>query len=459
MPRSVRIRPTFFNTLFIHLLIELIRGEGLVVRWSLGAGTMGFMIKQFFVITSAVLCGLTAVTSPADEPNSDRYLDEVRQLLKRVPLIDGHNDTPWEYRDRVHNNFAELNLAQSTAGLKPPMHTDIPRLRAGLVGGQFWSVYVPTQPSGAAAVQATLEQIDVVYQLCARHPETFELALTADDVERIHRQGKIASLIGMEGGHSINNSLATLRMMYRLGARYMTLTHTENTDWADTAGDKPAHHGLTAFGEEVVREMNRLGMLVDLSHVSDDTMRAALRVTKAPVIFSHSSARALCNHLRDVPDEILRMTKTNGGVVMVCFVPNFITEADRLDEALVTREKERLRKLYGDDSRSFRVAVAEWRKTHPDPRAATLSDVADHIDHIRKLIGVDHVGIGADFDGFSGAPRGLEDVSKYPDLLAELLRRGYSQTDVEKVAGQNVLRVMREAERVAQELQGALPVK
>lgn len=411
------------------------------------------MIKRLFIIVTATVGILITGIRPATGQPPDRYLTEARRLLKRTPLIDGHNDTPWEYLDRVHNNFAALDLGRSTAGLRPPMHTDLLRLRAGLVGAQFWSVYVPAQPGGAAAVQATLEQIDVVYRMCARHPETLELALTAADVERIFRRGKIASLIGMEGGHSINNSLATLRMMYRLGARYMTLTHTENTDWADAAGAVPVHHGLTAFGEEVVREMNRLGMLVDLSHVSDATMRAALRVARAPVIFSHSSARARCHHLRNVPDDVLRLTAANGGVVMVAFVPNFLAEADRLDEELVTRERQRLRQRHGDDPRAIQAAIAEWRKTHPDPQAATLSDVADHLEHIRKIAGVDHVGIGADFDGFSGAPKGLEDVSKYPDLIAELLRRGWSRQEVGKVAGQNILRVLREAERVARELQ------
>lgn len=389
----------------------------------------------------------------------DRQLQTVRQLLKQVPLIDGHNDVPWQYRKRTTNNFSALDLAHDTAALQPAMHTDIPRLRAGGVGGQFWSVYVPTKMSGPEAVQATLEQIDVVHRMCARYPETFELALTADDVERIHRKGKIASLIGMEGGHSINNSLATLRMMYRLGARYMTLTHVKNTDWADAAGDEAKHYGLTPFGEDVVREMNRLGMLVDLSHVTDDTMRAALRVSKAPVIFSHSSARAICDHVRNVPDDVLRMTATNGGVVMVCFLPSYTTEADRKDSELAKIERDRLMELHGENVEQVNAGMAEWRKTHPDPNAAKLSDVADHIDHIRKIIGVDHIGVGGDFDGFTGGVRGMEDVSKYPDLFAELLRRGYSKDDIKKIAGLNVLRALRGAEQVAQQLQAVFPVR
>jgi membrane dipeptidase len=387
-----------------------------------------------------------------------KHLETVREILREVPLIDGHNDVPWQYRRR-ETNFTGIDLAQSTAELKPTMHTDIPRLRAGGVGGQFWSVYVPTRLSGPEAVQATIEQIDVVYRMCARYPETFELALTADDVTRIHKKGRIASLIGMEGGHSINNSLGTLRMMYQLGARYLTLTHTANTDWADAAGDEAKHRGLTAFGEDVVREMNRLGMLVDLSHVTDDVMRQALRVTKAPVIFSHSNARARCDHVRNAPDDVLRLTATNGGVVMVCFLPAYLVERDRTYSERVRAERNRLVALHGENQELITDGLAEWRKANPDPNAATLSDVADHIDHIRNLVGVDYIGIGSDFDGFNGAVRGLEDVSKYPDLLAELLRRGYSREDVKKIAGLNVLRVMRATEKVARELQATTPVK
>lgn len=297
---------------------------------------------------------------------SNPGLDAVRQILREVPLIDGHNDVPWQYR-KHSNDFSAIDLAGDTALLQPPMATDIARLRAGCVGGQFWSVYVPTKLAGADAVQATLEQIDVVHWMCARYPQTFELALTADDIERIHRQGKIASLIGMEGGHAINNSLATLRMMYRLGARYLTLSHVKNTDWADAAGDEAKHHGLTPFGEDVVREMNRLGMLVDLSHVTDDTMRAALRVSKAPVMFSHSSARALCDHVRNVPDDVLRLTATNGGVVMVCFLPAYVTETERKDDAARNIERKRLEILHGEDEQKIRDGLAVWRETNPGP--------------------------------------------------------------------------------------------
>jgi membrane dipeptidase len=405
--------------------------------------------KTIAAATIALVAMTHDTTFAAQKP--DHHVAEARRILWEAPLIDGHNDVPWQYRKRS-NDFSALDLEHDTSDLKPSMHTDIPRLRAGVVGGQFWSVYVPVTLSGADAVQATVEQIDVVHQMCARFPKTFELALSADDVERIHRKGKIASLIGMEGGHSINNSLGTLRMMYRLGARYMTLTHVKNNDWADAAGDAAKHHGLTPFGEDVVREMNRLGMLVDLSHVTDDVMRDALRVSKAPVIFSHSSARALCDHVRNVPDDVLRLTATNCGVVMVCFLPSYVTEIDRKDGELAKAERARLESLHEKDAEKISVGMKEWRKTHPDPNAATLSDVANHIDHIRKTVGVDHIGIGSDFDGFTGAVRGLEDVSKYPDLFAELLRRGYSKDDIKKIAGLNVLRALRGAERVSKEM-------
>jgi membrane dipeptidase len=390
---------------------------------------------------------VSSMTSPSPVP------PEIRKLLRQTPLIDGHNDLPWQYR-KHSNDLAAIDLAADTRQLPEPLATDIPRLRAGGVGAQFWAVYVPPTLPGAEAVQAVLEQIDVIHRMVARYPDTFELALTAADVERIHRAGRIASLIGLEGGHSINNSLATLRMTYGLGVRYLTLTHTRNTDWADAAGDHPEHHGLTPFGEEIVREMNRLGMLVDLSHVTDETMRAALRVTRAPVIFSHSSAFALCGSPRNVPDDVLESTARNGGVVMVCFLPGYLTEAGRKIMEARDAEKARLRKLYGDRSAEYEGALAAWRRAHPAAEQATLSDVADHIDHIRKVAGIDHVGIGSDFEGFSGPPEGLEDVACYPALLAELKRRGYSASDLKQVAGRNLLRVFRQAEGVAAKLRG-----
>jgi membrane dipeptidase len=373
-----------------------------------------------------------------------------RALQAQVPLIDGHNDYPWAVRENdPGRDLAALDIRER----QPKTMTDIPRLRAGGVGGQFWSVYVPADLAGHGAVTATLEEIDTVYRMIARYPDTFELALTADDVERIFKQGRIASLIGLEGGHSIDSSLGALRMFYRLGARYMTLTHSQDVPWADSSTDTPKNGGLSAFGEEVVREMNRLGMLVDLSHVSPDTMKDALRVAEAPVIFSHSSARALCDVPRNVPDDVLRMLPANGGVVMVTFVPGFISQEVADYETRADAERTRLQQAHPSDEAAVRDGLSAWRTSHPAPRA-TLSQVADHIDHIRKVAGIDHIGLGSDFDGITTVVEGLEDVSTYPNLTAELLRRGYSDEDVKKILGLNVLRVMRQAERVAARLQG-----
>ena len=348
-------------------------------------------------------------------------------IHRSTPLIDGHNDYPWALRGIDPGR--DLNKAEISKPV-PSLMTDIPRLRQGGVGGQFWSVYTPGTMQGQEAVRVTLEQVDIVHRMTRQWGETFQMASTADDVDRAFKNGKIASMIGMEGGHSIDNSLPTLRMFYALGARYMTLTHNVNLRWADAAADKPAVGGLTTFGEEVVREMNRLGMLVDLSHVSVDTMEDALRVSEAPVIFSHSSARAICNVPRNVPDNILQSVAKNGGVVMVTFVPSFISQAVADYDAKPAAERQGMA-----------------------PPRATLSQVADHIDHIRKVAGIDHIGLGGDFDGITDVVAGLEDVSKYPDLTAELLKRGYSDQDVKKIIGLNVLRVMRQAEKVAAGLQ------
>jgi membrane dipeptidase len=360
--------------------------------------------------------------------NSQDFKARAMALHKQAPVIDGHNDYPWALRDLdPGKDFSKADISKPV----PKLHTDIPRLRQGGVGGQFWSVYTPgTMMTGREATRVTLEQIDTVHRMMRQWPETFQLALTAAETERAMKAGKIASLIGMEGGHSIDDSLGTLRMFYALGARYMTLTHNSNLRWADAAADKPAVGGLSKFGEEVVREMNRLGMLVDLSHVSPGTMEDALRVSEAPVMFSHSSARALCNVPRNVPDNVLQMVARNGGVVMVTFVPGFISQAVA----------------------DFDARPEAERKGLTAPRA-TLSQVADHIDHIRKVAGIDSVGIGGDFDGITQLVEGLEDVSKYPDLTAELLKRGYSDTDVRKILGLNILRVMRGAEKVAAGLQ------
>jgi len=381
----------------------------------------------------------------------DNYREQVLEILKEVPLIDGHNDVPWQYRGRADYKFSEIDFMDTTE-LERPMHTDIPRLKEGGVGAQFWSVFVPYGLRGSEAVQATMEQIDFVHKMTEYYPDEFELALTADDIERIHANGKIASLIGMEGGHSIHNSLGALRQFYKLGARYMTITHSGTLDWADSATDIPLNGGLTEFGNEVIREMNRLGMLVDLSHVSPQTMRDAIAISEAPVIFSHSSARALNGHPRNVPDDVLDLVKENNGIVMVTFVPSFISENLRTHLADMQAELARLKSLYNGQPERVEKEMEVWGEANPAP-SATLDEVADHIDHIKKRIGVDHVGIGGDYDGIRSLPAGLEDVSTYPDLLAELMRRGYSETDIKKIAGLNALRVMREAEDAAMKLQ------
>jgi membrane dipeptidase len=375
-------------------------------------------------------------------------LDRARALHKQVPLIDGHNDYPWALRENAASDLEKLDISRP----QPSIMTDIARLRAGGVGGQFWSVYVPAELQGQSAVTATLEQIDIVHRMMRRYPETFELALTADDVERVFKKGKIASLIGMEGGHSIDNSLAALRMFHRLGARYMTLTHSRNVPWADSGTDTPALGGLSGFGEQVVREMNWLGMLVDLSHVSPDTMADAIRVSEAPVIFSHSSARAVNDVPRNVADDVLRMLPKNGGVVMVTFVPGFLSAKVTAWGRLQSAEEARLKQQFPQDENAVKTGLASWAKANPAPRA-TIADTADHIDHIRKTAGIDHIGLGGDFDGITSVPEGLEDVSTYPALTAELLRRGYKDDDVKKILGLNILRVMREVERVSARLQ------
>jgi len=404
------------------------------------------------VVVSLACAVVTIVGVSAGSRQEDGFLARARALHRAVPMFDGHNDYPWEVRQKAGKNPAKLDIR----GARTDTMTDIPRLRRGGVGAQFWSVYVPASFAGQQAVTATLEQIDIVYRMVARYPDVFEIARTADDVERIFKAGKIASLIGMEGGHSIDSSLGALRMFARLGARYLTLTHSKNVPWADSSTDSPEHGGLTPFGEDVVREMNRLGMLVDMSHVSQDTMEDVLRVTQAPVIFSHSSARALCNHPRNVPDAILKMLPKNGGVVMVSFVPGFTTpEAAAWDRAQET-EQARLEALTPKDEAAVKAGLAAWLAAHPRPKV-TVAQVADHIDHVRKLAGIDHVGYGSDFDGITWTPTGLEDVSTFPALTAELLRRGYSDDEVKRVLGLNLLRVMRAAEATAARLSAAKP--
>jgi membrane dipeptidase len=370
--------------------------------------------------------------------------EEIRELLRAAPLVDGHNDLLWQLRVRTGYDLDRLDVA----GPVPELHTDLPRLRYGGVGGQFWSVYVPSTLPGHEAVTATLEQLDALHRLLARYPADLGLALTAGDVVRVAASGRVASLAGVEGGHSIGGSLGALRMLHALGARYMTLTHNDNTPWADSATDEPVHGGLTPFGVEVVAEMNRVGMLVDLSHVAPSTMRDALAATRAPVIFSHSSARALCDHPRNVPDEVLAQLPANGGVCMVTFVPGFVLQA----AADVHIELARLTRLWSlelpDAPEEVERRRAGWRTEHPEP-PATLSDVADHVDHVREVAGIDHVGLGGDFDGVDTVTVGLEDVSTYPALAAELRRRGWSDDDLRRLAGRNVLRVLQAAEEAA----------
>ena len=400
------------------------------------------MLTRLTLLTVAVFM-MTSVQE-ADRAT----LERARQLHAQVPLIDGHNDYPWALRENAASDLDKLDISRA----QPSIHTDIARLRAGGVGGQFWSVYVPADMPGQQAVTATLEQIDIVQRMMRKYPETFELALTADDVERTFKKGKIASLIGMEGGHSIDNSLGALRMFYRLGARYMTLTHSRNVPWADSATDTPVLNGLSPFGEAVVKEMNWLGMLVDLSHVSPDTMGDAIKVSEAPIIFSHSSARAINDVPRNVPDDVLKMLPKNGGVVMVTFVPGFLAPAVTAWGRKQTEEENRLKAQSANDPEAVKTALAAWVKANPAPRA-TITDAADHVDHIRTVAGIDHIGLGGDFDGITSVPEGLEDVSKYPSLTAELLRRGYKDDEIKKILGLNVLRVMREVERVSAKLQ------
>jgi membrane dipeptidase len=396
----------------------------------------------------SVMLGFLVVASSVLWAQGDP-MARVRNLHRQVPLIDGHNDYPWALRGLdPGRDFAKADITGSV----PTLHTDIPRLRQGGVGGQFWSVYVPSSMQGREAVRATLEQIDIVHRMVARWPQTFGLVRTAAELERVFKSRRIASLIGMEGGHSMDSSLATLRMLHALGAGYMTLTHSANVPWADAATDMPVLGGLSKFGEEVVREMNRLGMLVDLSHVSPDTMADALRVSEAPIIFSHSSARALCDVPRNVPDDVLQMLPKNGGVVMITFVPGFISQAVADHGAQLTEAQQSFRAQFPNNDAYVGTAMERWRAEHPEPRA-TLAQVADHIDHVRKVAGIDHIGLGGDFDGISTVIQGLEDVSKYPDLTAELIRRGYSDQDIRKILGLNILRVMRRAELVAATLQ------
>ena len=411
-------------------------------------------VSYLFSASALLLASATLAQSPEQVAEA---------ALETAPVFDGHNDVPIQLRGRWRNVIGDFDFVDTTDtgpehAERRTMHTDLNRLREGKVGAQFWSVYVSAALEEPEAIQATLEQIDVTKRLVARYPEDLALATTADEVEAALADDKIASLLGIEGGYSIGSSLGVLRQMHELGVRYMTLTHSTTLSWADSATDDPVHGGLTEFGENVVREMNRLGMLVDLSHVSEDTMSDALDIATAPVIFSHSGARAVNGHARNVPDTILRRLPQNGGVVMVVGLPGYLSEDARRWYSLRQAEEARLATLWQGQPERVEAGLVMWEGSNPEPKA-TISDMADHIDHIREIAGIDHIGIGGDYDGMDTGPVGMEDVSGYPGLFVELARRGYSQEDLEKIAMRNVLRAMRGAEATAAAQTGIPPIE
>jgi membrane dipeptidase len=402
-------------------------------------------VRLLTTVVALCLC------QPAAAQSADPYLARAKALHRAVPMIDTHNDLPEMIRGRAHNDLGLMDPDRPLENID----TDIPRMKQGMVGGQFWAAYVPASFVDKGGATYALEQIDVIHRMVDRSP-SLGWATTAAGIIRVHGRGKIASLIGIEGGYAIENSLANLRMFYQLGVRYMTLTHGGNTAWADAATDQPKHGGLTAFGKEVVREMNRLGMMVDLSHVSDGTMRDAIKVSEAPVIFSHSSARALADHARNVPDDILELTAKNGGVVMVNIFPGFVNQRAASQAAgFLDKEREYTARYPDDPKRASGEYLAWLDKAMTEMEPGTLGQVADHIDHIVKVAGIAHVGYGADFGSLTNHPRGLEDVSRYPDLTAELLRRGYTDEQVKKIIGGNFLRVMGQVEQVSARLRRA----
>jgi len=390
---------------------------------------------------------LLSTSVQAQQPIDPKVQARIDRILKKTPLIDGHNDIAEQLSENYRRSIDGL---ASGTDQRPehPLMTDMARLHQGRVGGQFWSVYIDGTITGDAAIRETIQQIDIVHRMIAAYPNDLELARTADDVVRIHKRGKVASLIGIEGGRQIGGSLAALRQFYSLGARYMTLTHNQTTEWADSATDDPKYGGLSRFGVEVVHEMNRLGMLVDLSHVSADTMKDAIAASRAPVIFSHSSARGLVGHLRNVPDDVLRLLPANGGVVMVNFVPDFISNDVWHWGAEKNAEEARLKVFHRNSKAEVEAGLKAWEAANPRP-PATVATVADHIDHVAKVAGYDHVGLGGDFDGIPYTPEGLTGVQDYPALLAELIRRGWSDRNLARLAGGNVLRALRRAEAVA----------
>lgn len=435
------------------------------------------MARSHTLLTGTILAGLLASAAalpaaaqdqaPAEDTVAPVEQDPAMQLalaaLDAAPVFDGHNDVPIQLRSRFANQINDLDFHDtlSTADSHPAgraMHTDLTRLKQGRVGAQYWSVYVPASLDEPEAVLATIEQIDVTKRLIALNSDDLQLALTADDVENAVTGGRIASLLGMEGGHSIGSSLSVLRQMYDLGARYMTLTHSKNTPWADSATDAPEHGGLTDFGKDLIREMNRLGMQVDLSHVSEATMMDVLDVAIAPVIFSHSGARSVNGHARNVPDSVLARLPANGGVVMVVGLPGFLSEDQRNWYAARQAKLAELESLWQGQPDAVRQALAQWDEANPTPMA-TISDMADHIDHIRDVAGIANIGIGGDYDGMPTGPVGMEDVAGYPALFAELARRGYSQAELEMISYHNALRALRQAEQIAARQRGELPIE
>lgn len=405
---------------------------------------------RYLILALAVALAASPASPQAAQPGKDVVVSEKALAIHREALlIDGHNDLPFALRSQDGPSFRNIDLTKPQKGF----HTDIQRLRKGNVGAQFWSAYVPASTGKKGiAIRMTLEQIDVIHEMARRYPDTFEMAYSTADITRIRKAGKIASLIGIEGGHSIDNSIPVLRNYCRLGVRYMTLTHSESLDWADSCSDAPKANGLTPFGEEVVLEMNRLGMLVDLSHVSDATMKAALKVTRAPVIFSHSSARGVADHPRNVPDDVLKLVKQNNGVVMINFFSGFVVpEGARAMQRMIEVSRE-LKKKFADDDLKFREALRAWIRDNDYP-AGDVSIIVDHIDHVVKVAGIDHVGLGSDFDGISKLPRQMTDVSCYPVLTQIMLDRGYTKEQIHKVLGGNLMRVFAAVEKVSAEMQ------
>lgn len=405
------------------------------------------MKTAFFSIALAVVF---AAACSAQNPPAVVLTDEGKKVHFESFVFDGHNDLPWELRTKADSSFDKRDIRQP----QPTMHTDIPRLRKGGVGAQFWSVYVPSETMRkGTALHDTLEQIELVKTMISRYSDVFEQARTADDVERIVKSGKIASLMGVEGGHSIEDSIENLRRLHALGAGYMTLTHSDTLAWADAATDSEKHQGLNAFGEEIVREMNRLGMLVDLSHVSDETMKDAIRISKAPIMYSHSSARAVANHPRNVPDDVLALVKQNGGVVMINFFPGFVVPKSAEIMRNMFDKRRELRAKFPNEA-DYQRENRRWERQNDYP-AGSIYDVVAHIDHVAKTIGVDYIGLGSDYDGIGKVPAQLEDVSTYPLITQELLNRGYKPADIHKIMSGNILRVMRGAEKVAAEMKTA----